>query len=202
MVDPARVGELFEEAIACTQRAGDQLFACVLYNNAGVHALRVGDIPAARDYFEAGALASQANGENSDSVAINLGWVRRLDGDHDGAWSSFEDGLRMSRRSGERFGIAYAVLGLACLAADAGEWSRAGVLHGVAQAALDRIREPWQEPELQYRSESLAQIRAHLGAEQSQRDYAHGLAVSLDEVLDLAVNPAGGSGVPGRAVLG
>jgi hypothetical protein len=77
-------------------------------------------------------------------VAINLGWVRRQDGDADGAQSIFEDGLRTSRRSGQHFDIAYAVLGLACLAADAGEWSRACMLHGIAQAALDRTGEPWQ----------------------------------------------------------
>ena len=92
----------------------------------------------------------------------------------------------MSRRSGKRFDIAHAVLGLACLAEDAGEWSRACVLHGVAQAALDRTGEPWQEPEVRYRRESLAQVRAHLGQEQSERDYARGMALSSDEILDLA----------------
>jgi predicted ATPase/class 3 adenylate cyclase len=186
LVDPVRSGGLFDEAIACTQRSGDQLFACIMHNNAGVHALRVGDIPAARAHLEAAAQASQATGESSDSVAINLGWVRRLDGDYGGARSSFEDALRLSRRSGERNGIAYAGLGLACLAADADEWSRACVLHGVAQAALDRTGEPWQEPEGRYRRESLAQVRAHLGQEQSERDYARGLALSPDAVLDLA----------------
>jgi predicted ATPase/class 3 adenylate cyclase len=185
--DPVRAWKLFDEAIACTQRSGDQLFACVLYNNAGVHALRVGDIPAARARLEAAAQASQATGgENNDSVAINLGWLQRQDGEYDGARSSFEYALRKSRRSGERFGIAYAVLGLACLAEDAGEWSRACVLHGIAQAALDRTGEPWQEPEARYRRESLAQARAHLGEEQSERDYARGMALSPDELLDLA----------------
>ena len=186
LVDPVRSGELFNEAIACTQRSGDQLFACIMHNNAGVHALRVGDIPAARAHLEAAAQASRATLENSDSVAINLGWVRRLDGDYGGARSSFEDALRLSRRSGERDGIAYAGLGLACLAADADEWSRACVLHGMAQAALNRTGEPWQEPEERYRRESLAQVRAHLGQEQSERDYARGMGLSPDAVLDLA----------------
>ena len=186
LIDPVRSGKLFDEAIACTERSGDLLFACIMHNNAGAHALLVGDIPAARAHLEAAAQAALACGENSDSVAINLGWVRRLDGDHGGARSSFEDALRMSRRSGQRFGLAYAVLGLACLAADAGEWSRACVLHGIAQAVLDRTGEPWQEPEARYRRESLEQVRAHLGQEQSDRDYARGLALSSDEILDLA----------------
>jgi len=186
LVDPVRAWNLFNEAIACTQRSGDQLFACILYNNAGVHALRVGDIPAARAYLEAAAQAAQATGENSDSVAINLGWVRRLDGDHDGSRSSFEAALRMSRRSGHRSDIAYAVLGLACVAEDAGEWPRACVLHGVAQATLDRTGEPWQEPEGRYRRESLAQLRGHLSQEQFDRDYARGLALSPDQIGPVA----------------
>ncbi len=186
LVDSVRSGKLFDEAIACTERSGDQLFAGFLHNDASVHALRVGDISAARAHLEAAVQASRANGQNSYEMAVNLGWVRRLDGDHDGARSSFEDALRMSRRSGERFGIAYAVLGLACLAADAGEWSQACLLHGIAQAALDRTGEAWQEPEAGYRRESLAQVRAHLGQEQSERDYARGLALTSDEMLDLA----------------
>jgi hypothetical protein len=84
-------------------------------------------------------------------------------------------------RSGPLFDEA-----IACLAADAEEWSQACVLHGAAQAALDRSGEAWQEPEARYRRESLAQIRAHLGEEQPERDYARGMALSSSEVLDLA----------------
>jgi predicted ATPase/class 3 adenylate cyclase len=196
LLDPVQSGKLFDEAIACTQRSGDQLFASILHNNAGVHALRAEDMPAARAHLEAAARASQATGESLDSVATNLGWLRRLDDDHDGARSSFEDALRLSRRSGERHGVGYAVLGLACLAADAGEWSRACVLHGVAQAVLNRTGEPWQEPEESYRRESLTQVRMRLGEEQFDRDYARGLATDPDEILDL-VRPDGAPGRPG-----
>ena len=185
LIDPVQSGKLFDEAIACTERSGDQQFGCILHNNAGVHALSAGDFAAARVHLEAAARAAQATGDNSDDLAVNLGWVQRHDGDRDGARSSFEDALRISRRSGKRSGVAYAALGLATLAADAGEWSRACALHGVAQAALDRTGEIWQEPEERYRRESLAQVRAHL-EEQWERDYARGMALSSDEILDLA----------------
>ena len=200
-VDPVRSGKLYDEAIACTERSGDQQFAFILHNNAGVHALCVGDIAAARAHLEAAAQASKANGENSGELAVNLGWVRRQDGDQDGARCSFEDALRMSRRSGEGSNIAYAVLGLATLAADAGQWSRACVLHGMAQAALDRTGEIWQEPEASYRRESLAQIRAHLDAAQSEPDYARGLALSSDEIADLASRQDLRKSRPDRALV-
>jgi len=92
----------------------------------------------------------------------------------------------MSRRSGDRFCIAYASLGLACLAADTGGWQRAAVLHGIAQAFLDRTGQPWHEPEARYRQDSLDQVRGHLGHEQFERAYASGMTLRSAEALDLA----------------
>jgi hypothetical protein len=96
----------------------------------------------------------------------------------------------MSRRNGDRPGIAYASLGLACLAADTGDWHRAAVLHGVAQAFLDPTGLPWEELEARYRRDSLDKVRAHLGQEHFERANAKGIALSSDEALDLASGTA------------
>ncbi len=193
LINPARYRQLFAEAVACTRRSGDQLMSHYLYNNAGIQALRAGDIPAARAHLDAArahldaaAQAMQAIGGNSANVSVNLGWVLRQEGDPDGARSMFGAGLRVSRRNGDHAGIAYASLGLACLAADRGDGHQAGVLHGVAQAFLDRAGEPWQELEARYRRESLGDVRARLGADQCDRAYAEGMALSVDAALDLA----------------
>jgi hypothetical protein len=45
LIDPVPSGQLFAEAIACTERSGDQLIAYLLRNNVGVHALRAGTCP-------------------------------------------------------------------------------------------------------------------------------------------------------------
>ena len=185
LIDPAGYRQLFAEAIACTRRSGDQLVTGYLYGNAGLHALQAGDIPAARAHLDAAARAMQAIGEDSQ-VWANLGWVLRQEGDPDGARSMFGAGLRVSRRNGDRARMAYAILGLACLAADRGDWHQAGVLHGVAQAFLDRTEETWQDPEARNRRESLDDVRAALGAEQCDRAHAEGMALSVDEALDLA----------------
>ena len=160
-------------------------------NNAGMIALAAGDIPAARAYLEQAMQAVRAiGGEENFHLLLNLGLVLRLDNDPDAARSSFQASLRHSRRSGDRFGTAYASLGLACLAADEGDWHRAAVLHGVAQAFLDRIGQPWHEPEARYRQDSLDQVRGHLGHEQFERAYATGMTLSPDEALDLATERA------------
>jgi uncharacterized protein len=50
---------------------------------------------------------------------------------------------------------------------------------------------PWQEFDARYRQDSLAQARACLGDEQLERAYAQGMALSLDQALDLALRRSG-----------
>jgi tetratricopeptide (TPR) repeat protein len=186
VIDPAHARPLFTEAIACTQRSGDHLVAYYLTNSAGCHALSAGDLPAARAYLQQAAQAMRASGEEGIDLSILTGWVRRQDNDPDGARSSFGAALRISRRNGDRPGIAVASLGLACLAADAGDWRQAAVLHGAAEAFLDRTGPPWETLEARDRRDSLDQVRAHLGQEQFERAYAGGMALNTNEALDMA----------------
>ena len=195
-IDPAHARTLFSEAIACTQRSGDQLFANVLTNYAGVHALSAGDISAARAYLQQAAQAMREIGDQGFNVSINMGWVLRQDNDPDGARSSFGAALRASRRHGIRSGIAYASLGLACLAADAGDWHRAAMLLGVAQAFLDPTGQPWEELEVPYRQDCLDQVRAHLAQEKFDQAYARGMALSSGEALELASGKAPQADLP------
>jgi predicted ATPase/class 3 adenylate cyclase len=189
-IEPDRTGRLFAEAIACAQRSGDLLLSCFAHNNAGVHALRAGDFPAARAHLEQADAAMRATGSPGHQVSVNLGWVLHQEGDLQGALARFEEGLRVGRRLGDRSGIAYATLGLACVTADLGDPRRAAELHGAAQAALERTEEPWQDPEAGYRRESLDGMRAALGEEQFERAYARGVTLGLDQALDLALGRA------------
>jgi len=183
VIQPAQSGSLLAEAIACTGRSGDLLLHYALHNNAGVQALLGHDIPAARNHLERAAQAARAIREESPALAANLGWVRREEGDLDGARSMFEASLQMSRRSGEQTAIGHASLGLACLAADLGDWDRAATLHGVAQAFIDRSGEPWQDLEARYRQDSLARVRAHLGDGRFDQAYGTGQTLPTDEAL-------------------
>ncbi len=83
LVESARSERLFAEAIACTERSGDALMSSFLHNNAGVHALRAGDIAAARAHLEQADQAMQAPGAISHHVSVNLGWVLRQEGESD-----------------------------------------------------------------------------------------------------------------------
>jgi predicted ATPase/DNA-binding XRE family transcriptional regulator len=191
-IGPAQSGQLFGEAIACTERSGDHLTNSWLHNDAGYAALAVGDIPAARAHLDAAAHAGQQIGFQNTAVPENLGLVLRAEGDPDGARSAFGAALRISRRNGDNSGMAYAILGLASLAGDAGDWHRAAALHGAAQAFLDRAgNQQYAAVEARSRQDSLAQVRAHLGDEQLEQAYAQGMALSLDQALDLALRRPG-----------
>jgi predicted ATPase len=187
LIDPVHSEQLFTEAIACTERSGDRLIAYNLHNNLGVHALRVGDIPAARAHLEQAAVIIPELGEKSHHVTVNLGWVLRQENETDGARARFEAGVRMSLRYGERIGVAYSSLGLACVAADDGDWYRAAEVHGAAQAFQNGTGWPWQEPESRYRQESLDKLRAQLGDEQFDRAYGAGSVLGFDGALDLVL---------------
>jgi hypothetical protein len=117
--------------------------------------------------------------------------VLRAERDLDGARSAFEASLRIGRRNGDNWNMAGAILGLACLAGDAGDWDRAAALHGAAQTLQDRTGHPWQKGAARDRRDSLDQARAHLGDEQLERAYAQGMALSLEKALDLALPKAG-----------
>jgi hypothetical protein len=184
---PITPGQLFAEAIACTGRSGDQLIAYHLHNNAGVQALLTGDMPAARAHLEHAAQESKTIGEQYTVVSINLGWVLRAENDPGAARAMFETALRMGRRSGLRYVLAYADLGLACLAGDLGDWHRAVLLHGVSQALLDRVGDQWQEPEASYRRDSIGQARAQLGDDRFELAYAEGMALGFDDAVDVAL---------------
>jgi predicted ATPase/class 3 adenylate cyclase/tetratricopeptide (TPR) repeat protein len=190
-IDPVRSRPLYAEAIACTERSGDHLTNSVLHSNAGGAAFEAGDIPAARAHLEAAAQAAQQIGYEHANVQANLGDVLRAERDLDGARSAYEAALRIGRRNGDNWNMAYAVLGLACLAGGAGDWDRATALHGVAQAFQDRTGNSWQEFAARDRRDSLDQARAHLGDEQLERAYAQGLALGLEKALDLALPKTG-----------
>jgi predicted ATPase/DNA-binding XRE family transcriptional regulator len=189
LIDSAQVTSLFIEAIGCTRRAGDRWIAGLLLNNACDHALLAGDAPAARAYLRQ-AQALQEEGDEPPHLAINWGWVLRQDEDPHGARSSFQTALRAGRRRGDAIDLAAACLGLACLAADAGDWDQAATLHGVAQAFQDRAGLPWQQLDERYRQDSLNHVRAHLGQDEFERPHAQGMALSPDEALGLAASLA------------
>jgi predicted ATPase/class 3 adenylate cyclase len=175
--------KLFGEAIDCTTRSGDHLFNYLLHNNAGVEALRTGDLVAARSHLLRAQEGQEALGFRSHHVSGNLGWVSREEHDFEAARAHFEESLRISRHDGDRGGLAYSCLGLACISTDTGLWEKAVTLHGLAQGFLEYAEEYWQSPEVAYRSSSLEAAREHLGAHDFESRYLAAKALGFHDAL-------------------
>jgi predicted ATPase/class 3 adenylate cyclase len=187
-VSAAASGPLYAEAFACTERSGDLFAEQFLHLNAGWAALEMGDIPSARAHTEAAIRAAEALGTPHPTQSVNLGIILRAEHDLDGARSTFQEALRTGRRIGAKRNMADAILGLACLAGDLGDWQRAAALHGAARALLDQTGVRWDAFTVEIRQESLDQAGAALGDEQFQRAYARGMALSFDQALNLALD--------------
>ena len=126
------------------------------------------------------------------TVALgNLAEVLRAEGDLDGARSGFEDVVRMSRRVGDKWALSGAILGLGCLAADLGDWHRAAMLHGATDALLNQIGARMAPSMKAAARKTSTRQAAVLGDEQLQQAYTHGMALSLDQAIDLALRKAG-----------
>ena len=99
--------------------------SAILRNNASVDALHSGDIAAARGHLETAFEAYQAMGVENFNVKGNLGMVLREEGDLDAARELVEEGLRIGRRAGDRYALAYSLLCLGLIAGDLNDWTRA-----------------------------------------------------------------------------
>ncbi|MGD0441775.1 MAG: adenylate/guanylate cyclase domain-containing protein [Acidimicrobiales bacterium] len=190
-VQPGRSEALTGEAIACVERSGDRSLAGTLYNNAGVHSLRKGDLPSARRFLQYAEEANRALGLQNSTPMINLGWVLRQEGDEAGSAEAFRRALRESHRVGDGPDMPYAMLGLACEASDTGDWRRSAVLHGFANALIGNSGEPWQDPEDTYRRQSLDETRANLGDVDFEAAFGRGASLDLRSAIDLALDPEG-----------
>jgi hypothetical protein len=101
-----------------------------------------------------------------------------------------QEALSTGRRMGDKYALACAVFGLACLASDLADWHWAALLDGAAQTLLDQTGKAWEAIEARYRRQSLAQARAGLTGDQFQQDYANGVALSFDQAINIALGRA------------
>jgi predicted ATPase/DNA-binding XRE family transcriptional regulator len=179
---------LYAEAIACTERSGDLRINAYLHNEAGLAALESGDVGTAKAHLAAGIRAATAIGDLHLAMSANLALVYRVEKDLDAARGVLEEVLRTGRRIGSIRATAFAVLGLACLAADNADWRRAAMLHGVAQAMRDQTGLLWEPFDARYRQQSVDVIAEAAGREQFQRAYDEGMALDYDRALELALS--------------
>jgi tetratricopeptide (TPR) repeat protein len=185
--DPDGSNEVLSEALEIVEKSGNMLLFADLSNNAGVLAFAAGDMERAHKHMESSARALEETGISIFHVKINLGLVKRQQGDLNAAASDLEQAIRISRRCGNRFGLAYSSLAIACLATDLGRWSEAARMHGVAQAFLNETGQPWLFPYADLRLENIEQIKVALGdGDAFDSAFDEGMSLDFPDAMKLS----------------
>jgi predicted ATPase/DNA-binding CsgD family transcriptional regulator len=198
--DPEGAARDVGEAVRLFRQVGDRLGAGAMFGNLGYYEMLAGDLAGAhRHLAEALSVAREFNDRSGIThQTFNLGLAEYLAGSPESAEPLFTESLDLARRTGKRSSVAYALIGLALTGhggADPG-WS-AGV-HGAADQALADLGHTLEPLESRLADQDRQRLRAAIGDEAFEAEYAAGRALSPADVLATLepVTPAERGGEP------
>jgi hypothetical protein len=114
-------------------------------------------------------------------TTLNLGFASYRDGDNPHARAMLDEALRIARRSGDIYTVAYAQLGLALLATRAGATRRAAALHATADAIFEKLGTHAEAVEAELREADIAHLRATLGDSEFDLAYIAGRTTQMTD---------------------
>jgi non-specific serine/threonine protein kinase len=173
------------EGVRLFRRAEDRMRAGTMLASLGYYELAAGDRDAARRHLAEALDIARALGDRFGTVfaTFNLGLAEYLGGSAGAAEALFAESLDLARRMGMRSNTAYALIGLAMAShgkADPG-WSAR--LHGAADQALAELGHVLEPLEGELAGLDRQRLRAAMGAEAFEAEYAAGHALGPAQVL-------------------
>ena len=186
------------EAVRLSRQAGDRILAGRLLGNLGTYELSAGDLDAARRHL-AESLDIFRTLNDHYGIAyetFNLGLAEYLGGSLEAAGALFAESFDLARRTGTRAQVAYAMVGLALAGhggTDAG-WSAR--LHGAADRAFADLGETVEPLESRLADLDRQRLRAAIGAEAFDAEYAAGRGLDPARAADLARSAKPAEGTP------
>ena len=190
------------EALLLFRQAGNQVQIGVILGNLGYYELSTGNLDAARRHLAEAVDISRALKARHSAVyeTFNLGLAEYLSGSPGAAEALFAESLDLARRMGMKAHMAYALIGLAlagCGGTDPG-WSAR--LHGAADQALADLGHALEPLEARLADLDRQRLRAAMGAEAFEAEYAAGRTLDLARAAHQALQgiPAGREAQPAR----
>jgi tetratricopeptide (TPR) repeat protein len=180
---------LCREALAATAGTMDQAGRSSAMHVLGVTAQMAGDFQEARALMsERIALARElGNLATVSSEAGNLSMVERQLGNLEMAEALAHEALDIDYRRGDELAIPWKINGLAAVAADRGEFDRAAVLIGAADATMEAAGGAWPPDELIHYERTISVLRDALGPIAFARARAVGHSMTTSEAVDFAL---------------
>ncbi len=177
------------ESLRLFRQAGDRLQVATMLGSLGYVELLMGDLDSARGHLVESLGIFRALNDHHDVVyqTFNLGLAEYLAGSSDAAHALFAESFDLAGRARMRAQTAYALVGLAMASSGAGEMGRSARLHGAADQALADLGETIVPLEGRLRDLDGQRLRAAMGTEAFEAEYAAGQALTSEQVADLAL---------------
>jgi non-specific serine/threonine protein kinase len=197
--DPAGAARDTSEALRLSRQTGNRLEAAQILGRLGLLELAAGDLDAARPHLaESVDVARELNDHESILVGTcNLGLAEYLGGSLDAAEALFAESFDLARRARIGWIDAYALIGLALAGRGGADPGWSARMHGAADQAFAAQGRTVQPLEGRLAALDRERLRAVMGAETFEAEYAAGRALVSEEVLILAL---GEPPSPGRSL--
>jgi predicted ATPase/DNA-binding CsgD family transcriptional regulator len=189
------------EALRLSRPAGDRRQVGQILSNLGNYELSAGDLDAARHHLAEALDIARSLGNRYGAVheTFNLGLAEYLGGSPDAAETLFAESFNLARRARMRSLVAVALVGLALTGRGGADPGWSARLHGAADQALADLGYALEPLEARLAAQDRQRLRAALGEEAFDADYAAGRTLDLASVADQARQAiqAGRAGAPG-----
>jgi non-specific serine/threonine protein kinase len=188
--DPADAARDAAESLRLFRQAGDRVQAGATLGGLGNYELAAGDLEAARRHLIESLDIARALNARDDIVygTLNLGLAEYLGDSPDAAADLFAESLDLAGRMGMKGLMAYALLGLAMAGHGRAEPKWSARLHGAAAQGLVDLSQTIEPLEGQLADLDRQRLRAAMGAEAFDAEYAVGRALDLAVVAHEALH--------------
>jgi predicted ATPase/DNA-binding CsgD family transcriptional regulator len=192
------------QSLQLCRQTGDQRVVGMMLGELGNVELVTGDLDAARRHLHESLDIFRALNERYGIVGetFNLGLAEYLGGSPDAAEALFAESLGLARRMGMKANMAYALLGLAMAGRGGADPGWPARLHGAADQALADLGHALEPLEGRLAGLDRQRLRAEMGAEAFEAEYAAGRTLDLAQVVTELGGKDAAAGPPKRAVSG
>jgi predicted ATPase/DNA-binding CsgD family transcriptional regulator len=181
--------EMLEAGLRLAQDVGDRPAERVcLRNLADIHIDSGNYAAASTCYGESLAIARAAGDDHDTAYALRgIGHIARVQGQYARAAACLRESVALLRPLRDRRCLPLSLEGLACIAVGADWAERAVRVLGAVHTMQERSGAPSPPSALPDYERTLADARSQLGTERFMVCWAEGTAMSLDEVVELAL---------------
>ena len=189
--DVAEGRRLAREALAVSDGASDEPGRSNALHLLGVGAQIAGDLAEAREWMtqRLSLVRATRNEFLVASEASNLSMVERQLGNLDAAEALACEALDIGQRIGDEFTRPFAISGLAAIAKERGEFERAAILVGAAEAIMEAQQMAWPPDERPHYDRLLATLPEAMGADAFDVARSRGRSMAASEAVDFAIAP-------------